>query len=214
MGELTLAARTCLSDGTARGRRSPGWLGRNAAAPTTQPLTITPQKVAKGISTRLDGDGKPVRRQAGPIAQAARPGHIIASLLALSPGTRLGVYEVTALLGEGGMGQVDRATDTRLKRQVAIKILPPSVAADHDRLARFQREAEVVASLNHPNIAAIYGLEESREMSALVMDTSRARTCRRSSRVDRSRSPRRWRSHGRSPMRSRRHMNKASSIVT
>ena len=90
--------------------------------------------------------------------------------MALTPGTRLGVYEVTALLGEGGMGQVYRATDTSLKRQVAIKILPPSVAADHDRLARFQREAEVLASLNHPNIAAIYGLEENGGMTALVME--------------------------------------------
>jgi len=78
----------------------------------------------------------------------------------LSVGTRLGVYEVTAQIGAGGMGEVYRATDTKLKRQVAIKILPPSLAADHDRLARFQREAEVLASLNHPNIAAIYGLEE------------------------------------------------------
>ena len=81
--------------------------------------------------------------------------------MTLPPGTRIGPYDVAALLGEGGMGQVYRATDTKLKRQVAIKILPPSVAADHDRLARFQREAEVLASLNHPNIAAIYGLEES-----------------------------------------------------
>ena len=87
-----------------------------------------------------------------------------------SLGTRLGVYEVTALIGEGGMGQVYRATDTRLKRQVAIKILPPSLAADADRLARFQREAEVLASLNHPNIAAIYGLEESGGLTALVME--------------------------------------------
>ena len=63
-----------------------------------------------------------------------------------------------------------RATDTKLKRQVAIKILPPSVAADHDRLARFQREAEVLASLNHPNIAGIYGLEESGGATALVME--------------------------------------------
>ena len=77
------------------------------------------------------------------------------------PGTRLGVYEVTAQIGEGGMGQVYRATDTKLKRQVAIKLLPPSLAADHGRLARFQREAEVLASLNHPNIAHIHGLEES-----------------------------------------------------
>ena len=68
------------------------------------------------------------------------------------------------------MGQVHRATDTKLKRQVAIKILPPSVAADADRLARFQREAEVLASLNHPNIAAIYGLEESDGITALVME--------------------------------------------
>src|ERR1700730_18291154 len=90
--------------------------------------------------------------------------------LALTPGTRLGVYDITAQIGEGGMGQVYRATDTKLKRQVAVKILPASLAVDHDRLARFQREAEVLASLNHPNIAAIYGLEESAGMTALVME--------------------------------------------
>jgi Tol biopolymer transport system component len=90
--------------------------------------------------------------------------------LTLAPGTRLGVYEITAQIGEGGMGQVFRATDTKLKRQVAIKILPESLATDHDRLARFQREAEVLASLNHPNIAAIYGLEEGGGVSALVME--------------------------------------------
>jgi serine/threonine protein kinase len=80
--------------------------------------------------------------------------------LLVAPGTRLGVYDITAQIGEGGMGQVYRATDTKLKRQVAIKILPPSLAADADRLARFQREAEVLASLNHPHIAALYGLED------------------------------------------------------
>jgi len=90
--------------------------------------------------------------------------------VSLPPGTRLGVYEIVAKLGEGGMGQVFRATDTKLKRQVAIKILPPSLAADHDRLVRFQREAEVLASLNHPNIGAIYGLEESAGITALVME--------------------------------------------
>ena len=68
------------------------------------------------------------------------------------------------------MGEVYRATDTKLKRQVAIKVLPPSLAVDADRLARFQREAEVLASLNHPNIAAIYGLEESGGLTALVME--------------------------------------------
>ena len=90
--------------------------------------------------------------------------------MTLTPGTRLGAYEVAAQIGEGGMGQVFRATDTKLKRQVAIKILPPALAADRDRLARFQREAEVLASLNHPHIAGIYGLEESGGISALVME--------------------------------------------
>ena len=90
--------------------------------------------------------------------------------MALTPGTRLGIYDVTATIGEGGMGQVYRATDTRLKRQVAIKVLPASVAGDAERLARFQREAEVLASLNHPNIAAIYGLEDAEGFTALVME--------------------------------------------
>jgi eukaryotic-like serine/threonine-protein kinase len=90
--------------------------------------------------------------------------------LALTSGSRLGVYEVTAPIGEGGMGQVYRATDTKLKRDVAIKVLPPAVAGDPDRLARFQREAEVLAALNHPNIAGIYGAEESAGITALVME--------------------------------------------
>ena len=90
--------------------------------------------------------------------------------MSLPAGTRIGVYEVTAPIGEGGMGQVYRATDTRLKRQVAFKVLPPSLATDPDRLARFQREAEVLASLNHPHIAAIYGLENANGVTALVME--------------------------------------------
>ena len=90
--------------------------------------------------------------------------------MALIPGTRIGPYEVAGPLGAGGMGEVYRATDTKLKRQVALKILPLSLAADADRLARFQREAEVLASLNHPHIAAIYGLEESADITALVME--------------------------------------------
>jgi serine/threonine protein kinase len=78
--------------------------------------------------------------------------------LALTLGTRLGVYEIIAPIGEGGMGQVFRARDTRLGRDVAIKFLPDAFAEDADRLARFRREAKMLASLNHPNIAAIYGL--------------------------------------------------------
>jgi serine/threonine-protein kinase len=90
--------------------------------------------------------------------------------LALNPGTRLGPFEITAPLGVGGMGEVYRATDTNLKRQVAIKVLPASVASDPERLTRFQREAEVLAALNHPNIAHIHGLEKSDGTIALVME--------------------------------------------
>src|ERR1700674_2609143 len=84
----------------------------------------------------------------------------------LSPGTRLGPYEVLSPLGAGGMGEVYRAKDTRLKREVALKVLPEAFARDRERMARFQREAEMLAALNHPNIAAIYGLEED----ALIME--------------------------------------------
>jgi len=94
----------------------------------------------------------------------------IISDLSLTPGTRLGIYEVTAQIGEGGMGQVYRARDTKLDRDVAIKILPEAFAHDTDRLARFTREAKTLASLNHPHIAGIYGLEESDGVTALVME--------------------------------------------
>src|SRR4029450_7779330 len=91
-------------------------------------------------------------------------------VMPLAPGTRLGPYEIGAQIGLGGMGIVYRATDTNLKRPVAIKVLPDALASDAERLARFQREAEVLASLNHPNIAAIYGLERSAGATALVME--------------------------------------------
>src|SRR6266511_2130706 len=90
--------------------------------------------------------------------------------MALSAGTRLGSFEITAQIGAGGMGEVYRARDTRLQRDVALKILPEAFAADADRLARFEREAQMLASLNHPHIAAIYGLEESGSVRALVME--------------------------------------------
>ena len=90
--------------------------------------------------------------------------------MALSPGARLGPFEVLTQIGVGGMGEVYRATDTRLKRTVAIKVLPASVARDADRLGRFQREAEVLAQLNHPHIAQIHGLETTNGVQALVME--------------------------------------------
>ena len=81
--------------------------------------------------------------------------------LALSPGTRLGPYEIVSALGVGGMGEVYRARDTTLGREVAIKVLPDLFASDGERLARFEREAKTLASLNHPHIAQIYGFERA-----------------------------------------------------
>src|SRR5215475_6919627 len=90
--------------------------------------------------------------------------------MSLDLGTRLGSLEITALLGKGGMGEVYRARDTKLKRDVAIKILPDEFSRDADRVSRFQREAEVLASLNHPNIAAIYDLQEAQGSRYLVLE--------------------------------------------
>jgi eukaryotic-like serine/threonine-protein kinase len=87
----------------------------------------------------------------------------------LSAGTKLGAYEITAAIGAGGMGEVYRARDPKLGRDVAIKVLPEAFARDAERMARFQREAKVLASLDHPNIASIYGLEDSGGTRALVM---------------------------------------------
>ena len=90
--------------------------------------------------------------------------------MSLATGTKLGSYQIVAPLGAGGMGEVYRARDTRLNRDVAIKVLLPSVAADADRLARFRREAQTLAALNHPNIAHIHGLEDIDGSPALVME--------------------------------------------
>ena len=88
----------------------------------------------------------------------------------LAPGTTLGSYQVTAKIGEGGMGEVYQARDTKLDRDVALKVLPEAFTSDPDRLARFEREAKVLASLNHPNIGSIYGLEEAEGVKALVLE--------------------------------------------
>src|SRR5262245_9603810 len=90
--------------------------------------------------------------------------------MALAVGSRLGPYEVTAQIGAGGMGEVYRARDTKLGRAVAIKVLPASLTSDPDRLARFSREAQVLAALNHSNIAAIYHVEETADGPAIVME--------------------------------------------
>ena len=90
--------------------------------------------------------------------------------MSLVPGSRLGGYDIGALIGIGGMGEVYRAKDSKLHREVALKVLPDAWSDNPDRLARFQREAEVLASLNHPHIAAIYGLEEASGIRALVLE--------------------------------------------
>ena len=90
--------------------------------------------------------------------------------MSLTAGSRLGPYEIVAPIGAGGMGEVYRARDTKLGRDVAIKVLPESFAHDAERMARFEREAQVLASLNHPNIATIHVLEESNDVRALMME--------------------------------------------
>jgi Tol biopolymer transport system component len=107
--------------------------------------------------------------------------------MALPVGTRIGVHEIVALLGAGGMGEVYRARDTRLGRDVALKILPPPFTADTDRVARFEREARLLASLNHPHIGAIYGFEDAGNVSALVLELVEGDTL--DDRVRRGRSP-------------------------
>ena len=94
--------------------------------------------------------------------------------MAIAPGTRLGIFEITAPLGAGGMGEVYRARDAKLGRDVAIKVLPAGLAGDAEYLARFEREAQVLDALNHPNIAAIYGLEQS----AIMMEWVEGETLR------------------------------------
>ena len=110
----------------------------------------------------------------------------------LSAGTRLGPYEILAPIGAGGMGEVYRARDTKLERDVAIKVLPQALAQDPERLARFEREAKVLAALNHPNIAQIYGLEQR----ALVMELVEGETLNLKTEVEREVAPKDLRQQG------------------
>src|SRR2546426_12313892 len=126
----------------------------------------------------------------------------------LTAGTRLGSYEVVGLLGAGAMGEVYRGLDTKLGREVAVRILPELFALDPDRLARFEREAHVLAALNHPNIAALYGLEETDGVRGLVLELWRARHSRSASPTVRFRSLRHSRLRVRSPAPWQRRMNR------
>ena len=135
--------------------------------------------------------------------------------MSLSAGARLGTYEITGTLGAGGMGEVYRARDVRLHRDVAIKVLPDAVAQDADRRARFEREARTLASLNHPHIATVHGLEEDGGVFALVMELVEGPTL---AEIDRggpaAQSPKRVASRFRLPMRSRPRTSRGSSIAT
>ena len=118
-------------------------------------------------------DGQKELKGAQRGANASRPCRIIRLLrseMSLGPGTRIGAYEVVSPIGAGGMGEVYRARDSRLGRSVAIKVILESFATDADRIARFEREAKVLASINHPNIAALYGLEQVNGQHFLVME--------------------------------------------
>jgi serine/threonine protein kinase len=132
----------------------------------------------------------------------------------LVPGTRIGQYEIVTLLGAGGMGEVYRARDARLQRDVAIKIVRDLVGGGPDRVARFRREAQVLASLNHPHIGAIYGVEDAASLEHSSSSSSMDRRWPIASRVDRFRSTRRFQSPGRLPTRSPPRTIMASSIAT
>ena len=131
----------------------------------------------------------------------------------LNPGTTLGPYQVTAKIGEGGMGEVYRARDTKLDRDVALKVLPQAFTDDPDRLARFEREAKVLASLNHPNIGHIYGLEEAAGQKALVLELVEGRRWLTGLSRDRFQLMKHYPLRNRSPRRWKPRMSRASSTI-
>jgi serine/threonine protein kinase len=134
--------------------------------------------------------------------------------MALPSGTKLGPYEIVSPLGVGGMGEVYRARDSKLGRDVALKVIAPEFAHDEQRMGRFQREAQVLASLNHTHIASIYGFEDSSGVSALVMELVVGPRLPNAFRAARSRSMNRFPSRDRSPTLSKPPTNAASSTAT
>ena len=134
--------------------------------------------------------------------------------MTLQPGHKLAYYEILEPIGKGGMGEVYRAKDSKLGRDVAIKVLPDEFAQDEERLRRFRREAKVLASLNHPNIASIYGLEQSGQTRYLVLELVPGETLASGSHEDRFLLRRRSTSQPRLPRHSRRRTNRASFTET
>src|SRR5262245_18329364 len=116
--------------------------------------------------------------QAASVTEKSQPAVTISATLSLNPGDRVGAFEVLSPIGAGGMGEVYRARDTRLGREVAIKILPEALASDHDRLSRFEQEARSASALNHPNIITIYEIGRADSVSYIAMELVRGRTLR------------------------------------
>jgi len=128
-------------------------------------------ELGREVESLLAFEGQADGLLESPVWSAIRPGEATTPAPpAMAAGSQLGVFRIVEFLGAGGMGEVYRATDSKLNREVAIKVLPESFASDPERLARFTREAKVLALLNHPNIAQIYGVEESNNVRALVME--------------------------------------------
>src|SRR5262245_26933623 len=121
------------------------------------------------LTRACDGDVD-LRREVESLLAQDPHASFLPSPVTLPPGSRIGAYELLEVIGAGGMGIVYRARDVKLQRDVALKVLPEAVVLDPDRMARFRREATVLASLNHPNIGAIYGFEDSGEVHALVLE--------------------------------------------
>ena len=161
-------------------------------------------------------DHLPVASGRAPLLSLSRPASMdhVRSHTALTSGVRVGAFEILAPLGAGAMGDVYRACDTNLNREVALKVLPALFALDPDRLARFKREAQVLATLSHPNIAAIYGLEESNGAPALVLELVEGRRSQTESHSGRFRRERPWPSRVKSPKPWKRRTKRASFIAT
>src|SRR5205809_5226188 len=167
-------AAICLAFATTRSSRSSRSRSSSSRSTIASSRARRPMRVSRRsarASSISRGMRRTWRRCSDNASRSSAAGIIHADLaVALAPGARLGPYEIVAPLGAGGMGEVYRARDTKLNREVAIKVLLTTVANDPDRLARFSREAQVLAALNHPNIAHIHGLEDSADAPALVME--------------------------------------------
>ena len=175
-----------------------------------------PRRAARDRRTRPASQDRRPREGASSVHSKGRHGHRIRQTpMTLQPGSRLGTYEIVDLLGVGGMGEVYRARDRKLGREVAIKVLPEEFARDPGRVARFEREARMLAAVNHPTIAAIYGAEQDGD-DALHRHGARRGRDARAAPLDRGArpSPTRCASPRRSPRRSRWRTRRASSTGT